>query len=323
MLRVMLHDLPESLHELAQFQRGILTSSQALSGGMSRRTISWRLQEGRWQRLHFGVYAVFTGKPERLATLWAAVLRAGDGAMLSYHTAGELFGLIQRPSSLIHVTIPGDRRVIRIPGLAVHVAARADQARHPAFAPPRTRIEETVLDLAQVAATSDDAYGWVTSALGRRLTTQPLLMDALDLRKRTRWRDELAAALAPDWQGIHSVLEHRYMRDVERPHRLPRGSRQAPGVRGKHKEYRDILYEEYGVAVELDGRAAHPGDTRWGDIRRDNAVGADGIISLRYGWIDISHHPCLVAGQVARALRKSGRTDARACSPGCPGFPPE
>jgi hypothetical protein len=242
--------------------------------------------------------------------------------MLSYHTAAELFGLVHRSSSLIHVTIPGDRRVTGIPGLAVHVAARADQAVHPALTPPRTRIEETVLDLAQVAATSEDAYGWVTTALGRRLTTQPRLMDALSLRKRTRWRLELAAALTADWQGVHSVLEHRYVRDVERPHGLPWSSRQVRVRRGTRSEYRDVVYEEYDVAVELDGRAAHPGDTRWSDIRRDNGAGADGIITLRYGWTDISQHPCLVASQVARALRRGGHTGARACSPGCPGFRP-
>jgi hypothetical protein len=40
-----------------------------------------------------------------------------------------------------------------------------------------------------------------------------------------------------------------------------------PCVRGregaaKGARRRDIRYEEYGVAVELDGRAAHPGDMR-------------------------------------------------------------
>jgi hypothetical protein len=262
---------------------------------------------------------VFTGEPERSATLWAAVLRAGRGAMLSYHTAAELFGLAHQPCSLVHVTIPGSRRVTGIRGIAVHVAARADQARHPALTPPRTRIEETVLDLAETAATAEDAYGWVTRAVGRRLTTQARLMDALSLRKRARWRLELAAGLTADLAGVHSALEHRYVRDVERPHRLPRSSRQVRVQRGTRSEYRDVLYEDYGVAVELDGRAAHPGDTRWNDIRRDNAAAADGIITLRYGWIDIRHRPCLVAGQVAQALARRGRTDARACSAGCAG----
>src|SRR5580658_10509274 len=37
--------------------------------------------------------------------------------------------------------------------------------------PPQTLIEETVLDLAGAAVSLDDAIGWVTCALGRKLTT--------------------------------------------------------------------------------------------------------------------------------------------------------
>jgi hypothetical protein len=314
----MLADLPGPLRELAQFQRGVLTSDQARNGGVTRDSIRSRLLRDRWQRLYPGVYAVFTGEPGRAAIMWAAVLRAGEGAALSYHTAAELFGLADRPSELIHVTISGHRRVRRIPGISIHLDARAAQARHPTLTPPRTRVEETVLDMAQIAATPEAAYGWVTRALGRRLTTQARLAAALSQRQRSRWRVELTAALTADWQGIHSALEYRYVRDVERPHGLPRGIRQARVLRGGCSRYRDVLYDAYDVAVELDGRAAHPGDTRWSDIKRDNAAAADGVTTLRYGWIDVSRQPCVVASQVAQALRRRGYTGGRPCSPGCP-----
>ncbi len=317
-LAVMPEELDGSLWELAQFQRGVLSRVQALGGGLSPDAVRSRVQRGRWQRLHTGVYAVFSGAPGREAVLWAAVLWAGDGAMLSYDTAAELFGLLDQPSTVTHVTIPGYRRVIRIPGLAIHLAASAGQARHPALTPPRTRIEETVLDLAQTAATAETAYGWVTRALGRGLTMQPRMAEALNRRARTRWRAELSEVLTADWAGIHSALEHRYVRDVERPHRLPEAVRQARVRRGSRTEYRDVLYDAYRIVIELDGQAAHPGDTRWKDIRRDNAAAADGVLTLRYGWVDVSRHPCSVASQVARALRLRGYTGARPCSARCP-----
>jgi hypothetical protein len=293
-----------------------------MQNGVSGGTLRWRLSSGQWQRLHFGVYAAFSGQPDRTARLWAAVLRAGTGAVLSHHTAAELFGLVSEPSSLIHVTIPAARRMGRVPDLVVHVSVRAEPARHPALAPPRTRIEETVLDLVDLAGAADQAVAWVTAALGRRLTTSPRLASALDRRPRIRWRAELVAGLAADMAGTHSVLEVRYLREVERPHGLPRGTRQAMAQRGARTVYRDVLYEEHGVAVELDGRLAHPGDARWLDIRRDNAAAAGGIVTLRYGWTDITQRPCLVAAEVAQALRRRGPVDARPCSPGCPGFPP-
>src|SRR5450755_3345155 len=313
----MASELPEPLHELAWSQDGILTSTQVLAGGLTREVIRWRLAAGQWQRLQAGVYAVFSGPPGRRAILWAAALRAGSGAMLSYQTAAELAALTDRPSVPIHVTIPIDRCAGPIPGVVLHRSGRAAQALHPALAPPRTRIEETVLDLADAAATVDDAYGWITRGLGRRLTTQALLRDAMAQRTRMCWRADLATALTPDWDGVHSSLEHRYLRDVERPHALPRGTRQARGRQGRRTQYRDVLYDDYGVAVELDGRAAHPGDLRWTDVRRDNAAAADGVITLRYSWLDVSQRPCVVAAQVAQALERRGYTRSRGCSPAC------
>jgi hypothetical protein len=318
MMRRMASELPAQLRDLASFQRGILTASQAIEGGLTRSVIRSRVRQGVWQRLHRGVYAVFSGEPGREAAFWAALLRAGPGAVLSYHSAGELARLTDRPSALIHVTLPADRRIEAIPGVVVHICSRVAQARHPVAAPPRTRVEETVLDLAGCAATVDDAYGWITRALGRRLTTQDRLRDAMGMRSRLRWRRQLTEAMAADATGVHSVLEQRYLSDVERPHSLPRGKRQAQIRRGSQTEYRDVLYEQYGVAVELDGRAAHPGDRRWPDIRRDNAAAADGVMTLRYGWLDVSEHPCLVAAQVVQVLGLRGGTGFRACSRSCP-----
>ena len=82
--------------------------------------------------------------------------------------------------------------------------------------------------------------------------------------------------------------------------------------------YFDRFYEAYLVVVELDGRATHTLDTRWDDIRRDNATSASGILTLRYGWPDVTGRPCEVAAEVALTLAKRGFTGARPCSPGCP-----
>jgi hypothetical protein len=312
-------DLPPDLRELAWLQRGALTTRQAIEGGLTMDLLRSRVHQGIWQRPHCGVYVVFSGRPDRQAAQWAAVLRAGRGAMLSYHSAAELAGLGERQDGLIHVTLPGDRRISKIQGVALHWSDRAAQACHPALTPPQTRVEETVLDLAGAASTVDDAYGWAARAVGRRLTTEARLRDAMELRARLRWRRELTEALAADTAGVHSVLEHRYLRDVERPHRLPRAQRQARARDdGGRTQYRDVLYEAYLVAVELDGRAAHPGDRRWPDIYRDNAAAAGGILMLRYGWLDITQHPCRVAVQVAEVLRLRGYTGGRACSADCP-----
>lgn len=314
----MARDLPQELCELAEDQLGVLSRAQILQVGVSRGAIVSRLDRGSWQRLFPGVYAAFSGPPPRPAMLWAAVLHAGPGTMLSYQTAAELDRLTDAPSSLVHLTVPGYRRVRCQPELSIHYSLRAAQAVHPARTPPRTRIEETVLDLWESAVSLDDAVSWVARGLGRRLTTQPRLRQAAYARSRLRRRPLLAELLSPDAAGQHSILEHRYVRDVERPHNLPSGTRQAPAERRGRTEYRDQLYEDYGLIVELDGRIAHPGDTRWADIARDNAAAAQGLTTLRYGWLPVTGSACQVAAEVAKLLTARGYTKARPCAPTCP-----
>jgi hypothetical protein len=92
---------------LLNAQGGIIDRTQAKQAGFSDRQIWHRLRSGRWQHVHEGVYATFTGALPREARLWAALRRAGEGAMLSHETAAEVHGLIDRPAGqTVHVTVP-------------------------------------------------------------------------------------------------------------------------------------------------------------------------------------------------------------------------
>lgn len=246
------------------------------------------------------------------------MLRAGPGAALSHRTAGELWGLTSERSDYIHVTVPSGKPVTRIPGVVLHYSRRAELARHPALAPPRTRIEETVLDLAQAAASLEEALACILGACAGRRTSPEHLAAAMRLRGRVRWRRELMHALAEAASGVHSVLEYRYVNGVERPHGLPTAKRQWGTQRGGRHEYSDAAYEEYGTLVELDGRAADPQEARWRDMRRDNANAADGQVTLRYSWTDVSERSCEVAQEIASVLRRRGWTGTpRRCGSAC------
>jgi hypothetical protein len=302
----------------AEQQDGVIGRSQALALGMTDEAIAWRLQTERWQRLLPGVYATFSGRPDRRCQLWAAVLRAGPGAMLSHRTAAELWGLVTEQSGFIHLTVPRGTPVTRIPGVVLHYSGRSGAARHPVLSPPRTRIEEAVLDLAASAATVDDALAWILRACAGRHTTPVRLAATMCQRRRMRWRAELSTALDEAAAGVHSLLEHRYLNGVERPHGLPAGTRQRVTWRGGSRQYSDVAYEGYGTLVELDGRAAHPEAARWTDIRRDRAHLADGQVTLRYGWTEVSTASCTVAAEIARVLHQRGWTGAlRRCGRHC------
>jgi very-short-patch-repair endonuclease len=299
-------NLPEDCRQLIELQRGVFARWQAPAVELKPTTIDSLLRTGRWQPLQWGVYATFTGEPSREAELWAAVLRAGPQAVLSHQTAAELDGLTSRRSEAIHVTVPDGKHVPQIPGIRLHRSERLAEARHPSRTPPRTRLEETVLDLTQTARNIDGAFGWLCQACGSRLTTPELLLTAMDRRRKMRWRDILHGALADIDDGAHSVLEVRYIRDVERPHGLPRARRQTAITRRTGRIYLDNLVKRYRTCIELDGKAAHPVAGRWRDIARDNASAAEGMITLRYGWSDVAEHPCQTAAQIAAVLARRG-----------------
>ena len=220
--------------------------------------IKFRIRSNRWQQLHPGVYATFTGIPGRGAWLWAALLAAGPGGVLSYQTAAELHGLSDKPTSPIHVTIPAQRHLVAVSGVCLHRSGRAVEAMEQRSYPPRTRVEETVLDLTQTAKTFDDVCGWVTRAIARELTDETRLNAAMSARRRLRWRADLNELIVAAAGGDHSVLEFRYHRDVERTHGLPESARQvAFTTRDGRRGRRDRVYEPYDLVIELDGRLAH------------------------------------------------------------------
>lgn len=300
-------------------QEGVLTRGQALGAGFSRHVINGRVASGQWQRLHTGVFATFSGPVPRGALLWGAVLRAGDDAVVSHHTAAEIWKLSDEPSSSIHVSVPRQAGSLDIPGLVLHYSSRLPGARHPARLPPQTTLEETVLDLADVSRTAEDAVAWAIKACQRRLSTPDRVVAALASRNRARWRRDLTDAVAEVRTGVHSPLELRYLRDVERRHGLPRGDRQAMTIRRGVRQYADVRYTEYGVVVELDGVLAHPAEARKHDSRRDNANTLDGFQTLRYGWVPVAYHACTVALEVADLLWKRGWGGSlRRCGGACP-----
>jgi predicted transcriptional regulator of viral defense system/very-short-patch-repair endonuclease len=314
----MARELPDHRLDIVDFQAGVLTRTQALRIGVSPDALRARLRAGHWQRLQRGVYATFTGEPGWEAQLWAALRRAGPDAVLSHYTAAELARITDQRSSAVHVTVPRQQHVTPIRGVVLHRSSRIELARHIGTLPPRTGIEETTLDLTQCSPTLDDALAWLARACGAQLTTAALLRATMDSRVRVRWRRELALALDDIGDGAHSILELRYIRRVERPHRLPRAQRQARAGGGPTR-YRDALYTDFGVVVETDGRVAHPLEERWRDHHRDNAAIVDGLVTLRYSWTDVTQRPCLVAAEVAAALRCRGWPGApHSCGPTCP-----
>ncbi|MCT9929064.1 type IV toxin-antitoxin system AbiEi family antitoxin domain-containing protein [Planotetraspora sp. A-T 1434] len=300
---------------LLESQAGVLSRPQAHRSGITDAAITARLEARRWQRVHPGVYASFTGSLPREARLWAAILYAGKGAALSHETAAEVHGFADRPSGRINLTIPSTRKVEQPPGLRIRRANRFQAGAAYGGLPRLTTVEQTIADLSRdCCATLDDAYGWITRACARGKTTPQAVTAFLGRQSRVRWREDLLVGLGHVAEGAHSPLEIRFVRDVERRHGLPAGRRQRAVRQGRQ----DVFYEEFGLTIELDGRAYH---AEWSDdIGRDNASISRGEATMRYGWTAVRNRPCRVAAEIADALLCRGWDGLalEACAVGCP-----
>ncbi len=202
--------------------------------------------------------------------------------------------------------------------MVIHYAHRLAETRHPSKNPPRTRIDDTVLDLTDTSHSPRAVAGWVTQACQKRLTTPERLAAALARRKKIKWRPMLEAMLIDVAEGAQSPLELKYLRAVEQAHGLPKGTRQRRNSFAR-VIWIDVHYGEFRTVVELDGRVGHEGDGQFRDRRRDNRSTRQGLWTLRYGHAETFGTPCDVAAEVAGVLHKQGwRGAPRPCSSGCP-----
>jgi len=318
MLDGMPNVIPAALRERARCHAGVVTRKQAVQAGLTPSKIAWLLRRRAWCQLHPGVYATFTGAVPRDARLWAAVLYAGDGAFLSHETAAWINSLTDEPPA-IHVTIPITRRVIPPEGVVIHRSSRKPMTWRPPGIPPSTIAERTVIDLIQQAANVDAVIALVTRGFSQRLLQEAYLREEARGCKKLRWRRELDEIISLAAGGVHSPLEYRHDRDVQRAHGLPEPVKQARFQKPDGSwGYRDRCYPQYGgLVIELDGKRYHPEERRGQDTERDNQAAVTGA-TLRYGWDAVTRRACETARQEAAALGHRGWTGTlRPCSPGC------
>ena len=129
-------------------QAGIVTRAQLLAAGVSHSAIGRAFRAGELHRIHRGVYAAVA--PELLTEeghLVAALLAAGDGALLSHGTAAWRWRIIPAPPSVIELALPRDH--VEMEGVTVFVSRHlrpGDSTHNGRF--PTTTVPRTLLDLA-------------------------------------------------------------------------------------------------------------------------------------------------------------------------------
>lgn len=296
-------DVSEQLRSLIRRQSGVFTPAQALRHGATKAVLDRMARDGHWHCLTRGLWSVVE-EPDWLGQAWGGLLLGGKDAVLGGRAAAHLWGAAGQPRT---IKVWSPRKLKGHPaigGLQFGHGIRnpADDAQ-----PARIPLADAVLEMC-LDASVDDVVGHVSRAVKSRRTTTALIREALDCTRSHPHRQLLRDITHAHEAGTQSPIERRYLHDVARAHGLPDGVRQAAASR---RRFTDVGYEEYGVLVELDGRAYHEGLAAHADMARDNGNLLNGNRTFRYGMLAVAATPCRVAGEVGVGLRQGGWTGER------------
>ena len=221
----------------------------------------------------------------------AATLTCGEGAVLSHHTAAELWKIRPKRRGPIHISLPS-RRDPRRRGIKVHRRRASDTTRREGI--PITTPAQTIIDLAptlterQLERTIDEA-------------------DKLDLVHPEPLRNAAARKAGEGAAGVRKLLDKRtFLLTDSGLERLFVPIAAAAGLERPETQVElnghrvDFFFRDKGIVVEADGGRFHrtPSEQRRDRIR-DHAHALAGLTPIRFTHDQIAHEP----DYVARVLR--------------------
>jgi very-short-patch-repair endonuclease len=282
------------LARIARAGHGVVTRAQLLNAGVTADEIKLRVRKGGLIRVHRGVYRVGHRAPSVEATYLAAVLAAGEGALLSGRAAAHLLGLLKGSAPPPEVTARTQRR---IEGVKTHRSRLLD-ARDAATVRgiPVTTVPRTLVEIS--SELSSDVLARACHEAGVRYGTTPGAVEAvLARRPNAPGARKLRRVIHGDVHVTLSKLEARFL-ELLRAEGLPLPvtNRPAGGRRV------DCRWPEHQLTIELDGYRFHNSRHSWEqDRRREREARARGDDFRRYSYEDVTGDPTLMLAEL-RAL---------------------
>lgn len=283
------------LDRLAARQHGVFSRGQAITLGLTRAQISYRLEQHRWVRLSSGVYALASAAVSWERQLMAALLThprsvvGGRSAAVLHEFAGFRRG---RPEIL--APFSGNSRC----SLARVVRSRHfDSVATSIIAGFHcTTIPETILTLSLRESPST-----IERVLDDQLAAEKLkvddfgpILERLEFARQPglpALRRALSRRSADAYQPPTSLLEKLLYQLLTRPE-LPPHDRQLPIAYERLDATVDAYIPEWSIIVEADGRRWH---TRVADFERDrardNAAAAAGLVVVRFTYRMLKDNP--------------------------------
>ncbi|HET9678011.1 MAG TPA: type IV toxin-antitoxin system AbiEi family antitoxin domain-containing protein [Solirubrobacterales bacterium] len=294
--------------QLARRQHGVVARRQLLALGMSDKAVEGRLQRGQLHELFRGVYVVGVRRISQKGRWMAAVLAAGDRAVLSHRSAARLWRLLPPAAEKVDISCVRGR-VVRRKGIVSHEAVMQNDEWLVRDGIPVTSPFRTVFDLAAVAPMREleRAFHEAEARELRDRVSLPMLLDRYPGRRGTaRVRALLGAREDP---GItRNDFEEAFLALVDRYGVLRPRMNADFAVRGRFFEI-DALWGQERVAVELDSRSIHGTQKKFENDRlRDRILIAEGWSTMRITWRQLQEEPEAIVADLKLALEQPAPT---------------
>ena len=284
---------------IARDQHGIVTRAQLLTAGVDRRVVDRALRSGGLHPIHRGVFSM---QAPELATedalLIAALLVAGEGAVLSHGTAAWRWQLIPAPPVRIELAVPRRRTAPRGLVLFESQLRPADISLNAQF--PTTSVPRTLLDLAVrydqralLKALAEAEFHHDTRPDDIQATLRRGHPGSANLRRALK-------AHTPGHGEARSNLERRF-RLLLIEHRIELPLRNEP--LGPFTI--DCLWPTRRVAVELDGRQHSRPRQADSDDDRDLWLRRNRYVTRRYGERQVKQRPLDVIADLEDAFAQA------------------
>ena len=255
---------------------GLTTRAELLLSGLTRGAISKRVARGALVRRYPGVYSYGPGELSPEAQAMAAVLAAGEGAVLGRLSVAALFRTSRFPAPIPHVLVPDHHRPIE--GIVLHSYRQLDPldvTLHRGI--PVTTVARMLVDLSDVL-TKWQLANVIYQAAFRKLFDLGATKRAMRRANGRHNLRVLKAAIAlylGGSAGTRSRLEDTFLALIaELPEPLVNTHLEGEEV--------DCQWPDRRLVVEVDGPGHERPAVKLADARKDRKLRSAGYTVIRF-----------------------------------------
>lgn len=301
----------EIVIEVARKNGGFVTPELLRMAGLPRATVEGGTKRG-WTKIKRGLW--FIHDREMTFHDWIAAALMIGGPDSAVGSAASLFirGVVTREPKSVDIWVPQDRNLRKPANTPIQVHRdHLNRLNRKDVNGPFLSLVDSVLDFIDLTKSNEEAASAIINARRKSSRFDEMVRESTFQRPRQKRRSLLEELLTTD-PPYDSVMEYLWVKNVERPHRIPPSTRQWTCPDGY---VRDGVWEHLLTIYELDGDAYHMNhQTFKRDSEKDYKARSRGFRTLRYRYRDVAHEACSTAAKLSASVPG---LSVSSCGPRC------